>query len=198
MPLVRISILKGKSPDYIRAISDSVHQSLVEAYNVPAGDRFQLIHQHDRDEFVYDADYLGVHRTDDVVFIHVTAGKWRDAATKKALFKRLAERLAEKSRPASRRRPGDHLLERSRRLVLRQGTRLLPRGGLTRVPSRCGCGDAGGRPICRTRFLRPMSWLPTSCSSGTQRMSSCGPANGANAEAASSGGRGRKALCRGR
>lgn len=53
MPLVRISLLKGKSPDYIRAISDSVHQSLVEAYNAPADDRFQLIHQHDRDEFVY-------------------------------------------------------------------------------------------------------------------------------------------------
>ncbi len=95
MPLVSISLLKGKSSDYIRAISDSVHQSLVEAYNVPAGDRFQLIHQHDRDEFVYNADYLGVHRTDDLVFIHVTAGKWRDVATKKALFQRLAERLAE-------------------------------------------------------------------------------------------------------
>jgi phenylpyruvate tautomerase PptA (4-oxalocrotonate tautomerase family) len=94
MPLVRISLLKGKSPEYLRAISDSVHRALVEAYHVPPGDRFHLIHQHERHELVYDPDYLGVHRSDDVVFIHVTAGKWRETATKKALFRRLAELLA--------------------------------------------------------------------------------------------------------
>jgi phenylpyruvate tautomerase PptA (4-oxalocrotonate tautomerase family) len=95
MPLVNISLQKGKSPQHLRAISDAVHRALVEAYRVPPGDRFHLIHQHERHELVYDADYLGIHRSEDVVFIHITAGKWRDTATKQALFARLAALLAE-------------------------------------------------------------------------------------------------------
>jgi phenylpyruvate tautomerase PptA (4-oxalocrotonate tautomerase family) len=94
MPLVRISLLKGKSRDYIRAISEGVHQAMVDTYKVPVGDRFQLIHQHQPDEFVYDPNYLGIHRTDDAVFIHITAGNWRDTATKKALYEAIADRLA--------------------------------------------------------------------------------------------------------
>jgi phenylpyruvate tautomerase PptA (4-oxalocrotonate tautomerase family) len=96
MPLVNISLLKGKSKDHIRAIADGVHAALMEAYKVPSDDRFQLIHQFDRDDFIYDADYLGVHRSDDVVFIHIVAGNWRDTAAKKALYRGIADRLADK------------------------------------------------------------------------------------------------------
>lgn len=95
MPLIRISLLKGKSKAHIRAIADGVHQALIEAYNAPTDDRFQLIHQHDPDEFIYDADYLGIHRTDNLVIINVVAGNWRDTPTKKALYKAIADRLVE-------------------------------------------------------------------------------------------------------
>jgi phenylpyruvate tautomerase PptA (4-oxalocrotonate tautomerase family) len=95
LPLVRISLLKGKSKEHIRGICDGVHQALVGAYNVPPDDRFQIVDQHEPEEFIYDADYLGIHRTDDAVFIHIVAGNWRDTSTKKALFKAIADRLAE-------------------------------------------------------------------------------------------------------
>ncbi|MEZ2353000.1 tautomerase family protein [Caballeronia sp. RCC_10] len=94
MPLVRISLIKGKSRDHIRAISDQVHEALVQAFQVPAKDRFQLIEQRDPDDFIYDASYLGVERSDDLVFIHITASDWRDLATKKAFYKTLATRLS--------------------------------------------------------------------------------------------------------
>lgn len=94
MPLVRISLLKGKSPAHLRAIADGVHEALVETFHVPPEDRFQLIHQHDRDEFIYDADYLGVHRSDDVVFINILQSNWRDTKTKQALYRAVADRLA--------------------------------------------------------------------------------------------------------
>ena len=93
MPLVHLSLLRGKSPAHIRAILDGVHSALVETYNVPAADRFQFVHQHELDEFIYDVDYLGIHRTDDVVFVHITAGKWRDTETKKALYRAIARNL---------------------------------------------------------------------------------------------------------
>jgi phenylpyruvate tautomerase PptA (4-oxalocrotonate tautomerase family) len=93
MPLIRISLIKGKSPAYIRAIADSVHQGLIEAYNIPADDRFQIIQQHDRDELIYDADYLGIHRTDDIVIVTIIAGDWRDTIKKKALYKAITDNL---------------------------------------------------------------------------------------------------------
>ena len=94
MPFVRISLLEGKSPEHRRAIADGVHQGLIEAYKIPPDDRFQVIQQHERDEFIYDPDYLGIHRTDDVVFIHIVAGNWRDTAAKQALYRAIADRLA--------------------------------------------------------------------------------------------------------
>jgi phenylpyruvate tautomerase PptA (4-oxalocrotonate tautomerase family) len=94
MPLVRIALLKGKSAAHIRAIADGVHQALVDTYGVPADDRFQLIQQHEPDELIYDPNYLGIRRTNDVVFINITASEGRDLATKKALYRAIAARLA--------------------------------------------------------------------------------------------------------
>ncbi|KXU88961.1 decarboxylase [Caballeronia megalochromosomata] len=94
MPLVRISLVKGKPRGHIKAISNSVHEALVEAFKVPADDQFQLVQQHDREDFIYDPGYLGVERSDDLVFIHITASDWRDTATKKAFYKTLAAKLA--------------------------------------------------------------------------------------------------------
>jgi len=96
MPLVQISLIKGKSREYVRSIADGVHKALREAYNVAVDDRFQLIREYEPEDLIYDANYLGVHRTDDIVFIHVVAGKWRDTATKKAFYKRVVELLAQK------------------------------------------------------------------------------------------------------
>ena len=42
MPLVRISLRDGKSPEYRRAIADGIHRAMVEALAVPEQDRFQL------------------------------------------------------------------------------------------------------------------------------------------------------------
>ena len=94
MPLVRISLLKGKSNNYIRAIADSVHQALTETFEVPTDDRFQLIDQYDPEHFIYDPDYFGIHRSPDVVFINILASNWRNTAAKQRLYKRIAELLS--------------------------------------------------------------------------------------------------------
>jgi len=93
MPLVRISLLKGKSPEYLRAVTDGVHAALAETYAVPPDDRFQLIDQYEPGTFIYDPDYLGIHRTDDLVMVQITAAATRDTATKQALYKAIVERL---------------------------------------------------------------------------------------------------------
>ena len=93
MPLIRISLIRGKSPAYIRAISDGIHSGLVTEFGAPADDRFHVVQQHERDELVYDPNYLGIHRTDDLVVIHIVAGNWRDTPKKKALYRAITGNL---------------------------------------------------------------------------------------------------------
>ena len=95
MPFTRISLLKGKSPDYLRALSDSLHRALVDTFEVPPTDRFQAIHQHEPGELVFDRHYLGGPRSDDFVLFAITAGKPRSAETKQRFYGRLVALLAE-------------------------------------------------------------------------------------------------------
>ena len=77
MPLVRISLLKGRTPTQLRAIADNVHDALVEAYGVPATDRFQVIDERDPGSLIYSHDYLDIERTDGIVLILRGAGAIR-------------------------------------------------------------------------------------------------------------------------
>lgn len=95
MPYARISLLKGKSLEYRRALSDNLHRALVEAFDVPKADRFQVFHQLAPDEFVFDRHYLCGPRSDDYVLIAITAGRPRSTHTKKTFYQRLVELLEE-------------------------------------------------------------------------------------------------------
>ncbi len=95
MPLVRISLREGTSPEYRKAIADGVHRALIESIAIPPGDRFQVISQHSPDGLIYDPNYLGVSRSDRVVFVQISLSAGRKPQQKRALFKRMAEILAE-------------------------------------------------------------------------------------------------------
>lgn len=94
MPMSRISLLKGKSPEYLRALADGVYHAMVEAFKVPENDRFQVIHQHEPHELIFDRHYEAGPRSDDFVLIAITAGKPRTTEVKQAFYRRLVERLA--------------------------------------------------------------------------------------------------------
>ena len=94
MPLVRIALRKGTSPEYRRGIADGVHQAMVEAIAIPADDRFQVISEYSAENLIYDAQYLGVKRSDRVVFIQITLSAGRKPGQKRALYKRITELLA--------------------------------------------------------------------------------------------------------
>lgn len=55
MPMSRISLLKGKSPEYLRALGDSLQRAM-------------------EDELRFDRDYEGGPRSDDFVLIAITVG----------------------------------------------------------------------------------------------------------------------------
>ncbi|MGA6983627.1 MAG: tautomerase family protein [Candidatus Sulfotelmatobacter sp.] len=93
MPLVRISLREGKSDAYKKAVADGVHKALVEGADVPSQDRFQVVTEHPVGGLIYNASYLGIERTDDIVLVQITLSTGRKLAQKKKLFRRMAEIL---------------------------------------------------------------------------------------------------------
>ncbi len=93
MPLVRISLMKGKQEGFGKKVGDAVYRTMMETINVPAKDNFQIITEHDKNALIYDPSYLGIPRTDGIIFIQVALNEGRTVELKKSFYKTLAERL---------------------------------------------------------------------------------------------------------
>lgn len=93
MPLVRIDLRKGKDAAYRQQVARVVYDAMI-GVGVPANDRFELVNEHDAGNFQYDPDYLGIHRTDDLVIIQITWNEGRTVEQKKQLYKTIADGLA--------------------------------------------------------------------------------------------------------
>jgi 4-oxalocrotonate tautomerase len=96
MPLVRISLRRGKPEAYRSALADGVYRAMRETFNVPEEDRFITISEHDQTDFIYSPNYLGIARSDDLVMIQITANNTRTVEQKQAFYRGIMERLTEK------------------------------------------------------------------------------------------------------
>jgi len=95
MPLTHISLRRGKPAAYRKAILDSLHQAMRETFNVPEDNSFMTITEHDEDNFRYGKSYLDIARSDDLVFMQLTVNNTRTLDQKKALYRRIVERLSD-------------------------------------------------------------------------------------------------------
>ena len=93
MPLIQISLIEGKSPEYIKAIADGVHKALCTAWGIPENDRFQLITEYKKEHFYIDKTIWDVKRSDDVVVIYITSIT-RTAEMKRNFYKEVVNVLA--------------------------------------------------------------------------------------------------------
>jgi 4-oxalocrotonate tautomerase len=93
MPLARIDLTQGQSAEYRQAIGEVVYDAMVEILKVPEGDRFQVITEHPAQNFIFDPDYLGIHRSKDCVFIQLTLLGGRTVDQKSAFYKAIADGL---------------------------------------------------------------------------------------------------------
>jgi len=94
MPLVRISLMKGRPAEFGLRVGRIVYESMVETIEVPRNDNFQIISEHDEAGLVYDQGYLGIERSDGIVVIQITLSEGRSVERKQALYQRIASRLA--------------------------------------------------------------------------------------------------------
>ena len=94
MSLVRIELQSGKDETYWHNISQIIHEAMVSCAGVPANDRFQVITEHTPSNFIFDPDYLGIHRTSDLIIIQIFWNKGRTTDQKRSLYKTIADGLS--------------------------------------------------------------------------------------------------------
>jgi phenylpyruvate tautomerase PptA (4-oxalocrotonate tautomerase family) len=94
MPLVTLTVRRGKDAAFKSAVLDAVHAALV-ASGVPQADRFHRVLELSPEDFRYDASYpdLSTPRTDDFVLIEVLLSTGRSVKVKRRIAADLIDAL---------------------------------------------------------------------------------------------------------
>jgi hypothetical protein len=93
MPFVSISLARGKSTEYLDAVSHAVHEALVQELGMNPDDRFQLIDQHGPGEMIFNRDFRGGPRSDDFIVFTITEGIDSGGEAKQRFYKTLVDLL---------------------------------------------------------------------------------------------------------
>lgn len=88
MPLVKISIRKGRSDSEKKVLLNGIHNALVDAFEIPERDRVQRLDEYSENEFEIPND-----RTDKFTVIEITILPGRSFDAKKKLYQLIFSHL---------------------------------------------------------------------------------------------------------
>lgn len=93
MPLMHFHVMKGeRSPAELRALLDAAHDAMLEAFKVPARDRYQLVSEHEPTHMILEDTGLDIPRTSRIVLLQVVS-RPRGKELIAAFYRLLAETL---------------------------------------------------------------------------------------------------------
>jgi hypothetical protein len=92
MPLLKIDIIKGRSDEDLVKLLDDLHEAMVEAFEVPERDRYQIVTEHERSRMIIQDTGIGLTRTDNVVIV-TAISRPRSAEMKQRFYKLSAQKL---------------------------------------------------------------------------------------------------------
>lgn len=92
MPLVRIDVVEGRTPEELRRIADTVQDVMLEVFAAPPRDRYQIITEHPAGQIIAEDTGLGFERTAGVTVIQIFQ-QGRSTDQKRAAYRELASRL---------------------------------------------------------------------------------------------------------
>jgi Tautomerase enzyme len=95
MPLLYVDVVEGRTPAEIQTLLDAIHDAVVEAFQVPQRDRYQVVRSHPAHEMVALDTGLGIPRSSALVVLHVVSRR-RPREFKERFYKLLAANLAER------------------------------------------------------------------------------------------------------
>jgi len=93
MPLVKIHLRKGKGEEYVRLVSEAIHDALVTEASVPPDDKFHIVHQTEPAELIAHPSYGEVNRSADLIVVEITLNAGRDVEVKRNIYRRMARNL---------------------------------------------------------------------------------------------------------
>ncbi len=88
MPLVRVSLLKGKSKEEKKALLDAIHAALIEAFKIPENDRNQRIFEFEPENFE-----LPEGKTSNYILIEMDVFPGRSIEAKRKLYETIVLNL---------------------------------------------------------------------------------------------------------
>lgn len=92
MPLLRFHVLEGRTDDALKAMLDAAHAAMLEAFEVPPGDRYQIVTEYKPSRMIVEDTGLGIPRTRDVVVVQMIT-RPRGRKQKKLFYRLLVEKL---------------------------------------------------------------------------------------------------------
>ncbi|MDC0612469.1 tautomerase family protein [Vibrio sp.] len=95
MPLLVFDVVEGRSDEEIKELLDATHEVVVESFNVPQRDRYQIVHENKATRMVIQDTGLGFTRTEDMVVLRVFTSP-RTVEEKERFMKSLCEKLKER------------------------------------------------------------------------------------------------------
>lgn len=93
MPLVRVDVNQGRSPEQLHALSRSIHSAVLAEYGIPERDYFHVLTEHPPGQIIAQDAGLGFERTPDVVMIQIFTQAGRSQEAKQSLFAAIAANL---------------------------------------------------------------------------------------------------------
>ena len=92
MPLVRIDVQEGRTPEELRRLADTVQNVMLDVFAAPPGDRYQIITEHGKGHIIAEDTGLGLERSDGIVIIQIFQ-QGRSTQQKVAAYAELVRRL---------------------------------------------------------------------------------------------------------
>lgn len=93
MPLVRVDINEGRTPEQLWALSQAIHSAILAEYQIPERDYFHILTEHPQGQIIAQDAGLGFERTPNVVMIQIFTQQGRSQADKQSLFAAVAANL---------------------------------------------------------------------------------------------------------
>ncbi|MGE6536733.1 tautomerase family protein [Bacillus luti] len=82
----------------LKKIGECIHLSLIEHFNIPENDYFQMFFSYQQNQFLYNLYYLldrGEKRTENMIYVSITCGPGRTVQQKKGLYQSVSLKISE-------------------------------------------------------------------------------------------------------
>jgi phenylpyruvate tautomerase PptA (4-oxalocrotonate tautomerase family) len=92
MPMLQFHVFEGRSDQELAALLDATHRVVLDAFQVPERDRYQIVHEYKPSRVRFEDTGLGIERSDKFVLLQITTQR-HPTEQKTAFYHKLCAEL---------------------------------------------------------------------------------------------------------